>query len=120
MDRIRFEDYKGKKVLIEDFSQMRPGPEFLAQIATAQKVIASQPQKSVLAVLDATGASFNNEILAAMKDFTKANTPYVKAAAVTGINGLLQVALSSISKFSGRSFNAFPTREAALDWLVQQ
>jgi len=106
--------------LIEDFTQLRPGPEFLEVIATAQKTIASQPEKSVLAVLDASGASFNNDILGTMKDFTKANTPYVKAACVVGVNGLLKVALSSISKFSGRNFYAFDTREAAIDWLVQQ
>ena len=120
MDRIRFEDHQGKKILIEDFTQLKPGEEFLNTIANAKATIASQPAKSVLAVLDATGAGFNAEILGAMKEFTRDNTPYIKAATVVGITGMLEVALTAVSKFSGRDFKSFPSREAAIEWLVQQ
>ncbi len=62
MERIRFETYKGKKILIEDFTNLRPGPDFLQTLDKAQKIIAGQPQKSVLAVFDASGSSFNSEM----------------------------------------------------------
>jgi hypothetical protein len=117
-NRLQFVTYKGKKILVEDFTNLKPGAEFLAQIQNAQALIATQPPKSVLAVFDATGSAFNNESLNAMKEFTKANTPYIKAATVVGITGLLQVALSAISKFSGRDFISFKTRGEAMDWLV--
>ncbi len=120
MEQLYFETYKGKQILIEDFTHLKPGPEFLQRIAQAQALIASQPAKSVLAVFDATGSSYNNENLSAMKAFTKANTPYVKAAAVVGISGLLEVAMAAIAKFSGRSFISFKTRAEALEWLAQQ
>jgi len=120
MDRIRFEEHQGKKILIEDFTQLKPGEEFMSTLASAKTTIASQPPKSVLAVLDATGASFNAEILGAMKEFTRDNTPYVKAATVVGITGMLEVALSAVSKFSGRDFKSFPTRDAAIEWLIKQ
>jgi hypothetical protein len=120
MDRIQFTTHKGKKILIEDFTNLKAGPEFIVILKTAQGIIASQPPKSVLAVFDATGSSFNNEILNAMKEFTKANTPYIKAATVVGITGLLQVALTAVSKFSGRDFITFPTRNDAMDWLAER
>jgi hypothetical protein len=116
--RIQFQAYKGKKILVEDFTNMKPDAEFLKQIDEARKTIASQPEKTVLAVFDATGASFNTEILTAMKEFTKKNTPYIRGAAVVGVNGLLQVALSTISRFAGRDFISFKTRAEAMDWLV--
>jgi len=84
----------------------------------AKSTIAAEPQKSVLALFDATACAFNNDMLTQMKDFTKANTPYIKKATVVGITGLLQVALSAISKFSGREFITFKTREEALDFLA--
>lgn len=120
MEKAQFITYKGKKILLEDFTAVKPGPEFGELIKVAQGMIAAEPAKSVLALFDATGGSFNVDILTTMKEFTKANTPYIKAAAVVGITGLLEVALSTVSKFSGREFHSFKTREEALDWLAVQ
>ncbi len=118
MDRIQFVTHKGKRILIEDFTNYKAGPEMIALIKQAQAIIAKEPPKSVLAVFDATGSAFNNDVLSAMKEFTKANTPYIKLATVVGINGLLKVALTAVSKFAGRDFISFNTRAEAMDWLA--
>ena len=118
MGRVTFMDYKGKKILLEDFTNLRPGSEYEDTLKTAQAMIAAEPQKSVLALFDATNCTFNNDMLNQMKEFTKANTPYIKKATVVGITGLLQVALSAVSKFAGRDFFSFKTREEALEFLV--
>jgi hypothetical protein len=120
MERVYFTSYKGKKILIEDFSGMKPGPEFVELIAAAQKAISSQPAGSVLAVLDAANANYDTDILNRMKDFVKANKPYVKAACVTGLSGLKKVALSTLVQASGRSFGVMTTRDEAMEWLIQQ
>ncbi len=118
MERIQFITYKSKKILIEDFTKLCPGSEFDQAIKKAQKMIAAEPEKSVLALFDATGCSFNADMLNLVKEFTKANTPYIKKATVVGMSGLLQVALSAVSKFSGREFITYKTREEALDFLA--
>ena len=120
MQKPAFITVNGRQILVEDFTNARPGEEFELQLKTAHEMIASQPAKSVLAVFDATGSTFNVDILSKMKEFTSSNTPYVKAAAVVGITGLLEVALSTISKFTGREFHPFKTRQEAIDWLVEQ
>jgi hypothetical protein len=118
MERINFIQYKGKSILIEDFSGMRPGQEFLDTLQKAQTLIAQQPPKSVLAVLDASNATFNTDILARMKNFVQSNTPHIKCATVVGVTGLLNVALTTLSKTSGREFHSFATRQEALDYLI--
>ncbi len=120
MEKIYFTTYKNKKILIEDFSNMKFGPDFFAQLKQAQGIIASQPQNSVLACFDTTGVLFNSDVLKAMKDFTRANTSYIKAAAVVGVAGLLKLAMATLSKFAGRDFYAFNTREEAMEWLIKQ
>ena len=120
MSRINFIEYKGKKLLVEDFSHAAGPDELIKWIDEARTVIAAQPANSVLAVLDATGSRFNNSVLDAMKQFTKANGPYVKHACVVGIDGLLAVALTAVSKFSGRSFKSCSSLLEAKDWLVSQ
>ncbi len=118
MERIRFVQHKGKSVLIEDFSNLGPGEEFRSSLDAARKIIRSQPQGSVLALFDATGMKFNNEMVSEVKAFVKGNTPYIRAAAVVGVAGLLHVALTAISRFSGRPFNTFSDRRTAMEWLV--
>lgn len=118
MERVQFITHQGKRVLLEDFTKITAGVEYEGTIKKAQGMIAAEPEKSVLALFDATDCSFNAEMLNTMKEFTKANTPFVKKAVVVGISGLLQVALSAVSKFSGREFHCFKTREEALDYLV--
>lgn len=118
MDRVQFVMHKGKKMLVEDFTKLGPGTEFNETIKKAQGMIAAEPAKSVLAIFDATDCSFNSDMLNQMKEFTKANTPFIKKATVVGITGLLQVALSTVSKFAGREFITFKTREEAMDFLA--
>lgn len=118
MERVAFITHKGKKILIEDLSNLQPGAEFNKTINKARKIISAEPENSVLAVFDATNCAFNSDMLELVKEFTKANTPYMKKAAVVGISGLLQMALSAVTKYSGREFITCRTREEALDCLV--
>ena len=120
MARVEFVSYQSKLILIEDFSNLNPGPELMDTITTAQQLIATQPPKSVLALLDATNAHFDAEVLAAMKKFVVANTPFIKAAAVVGVTGLLHIALNSLAAVSGREFKTFPDRTAAMEYLVSK
>ncbi len=120
MERVSFVSYRGKSILIEDFSHLHPGMEMLDTIARAQAAIAAQPPHSVLALLDATGAHFDAETMAAMKAFVKANNPYMKCTAVVGIAGLLNIAVNTLMNASDRSFRSFESREAAMVYLVGQ
>jgi len=118
VDRVRWIEKEGIRILLEDFSHLEPNEHFLDQLAVAKNIIHSQKENSVLALFDATGSRFNNEVLDEMKSFVNSNTPYIKAAAVVGIQGLLKIALQAITRFSGRSFKVCSSREEALDWLV--
>jgi hypothetical protein len=121
MGRINFVQHKGKSILVEDFSNMKPPKdmdEFLRTVKEAHQAFTSQPQKSVLAVFDVTNSSFNTEVISILKDFVKSNTPYVKCTVIVGLTGLMKIALTTVSTLTGRSFQVFPTRQAAMDFLV--
>jgi hypothetical protein len=118
MERIHFIEIKGKKILIEDFSGLKPGEEFNRTLETARQIIASQPPKSVLALFDATDAYFDKDSLSALGDFVKQNTPFVKFSCAIGIKGLLVVALQAVTRLGGRSFKIFSTKEEAIEHLT--
>ena len=118
MNRVAFITHKGKRILLQDCTGMNPGPEFTKLIKTAKKMFAGEPLKSVLSLFDVTGCAYSDRSLAEVKEFTIANTPYIKAATLVGIDGLLQVALSSVVKVSGREYQIFKTRKEALEYLA--
>lgn len=118
MERIRFVEHKGKSILLEDFSAVKPGEEFQQTLEQAGLAIRSQPPKSVLALFDATNANFDMESLTALGEFVKKNTPFIKFAAVVGITGLLTIALQAVQRVGGRDFKVCSTREEALDFLA--
>jgi hypothetical protein len=120
MSRIGVVEHRGQQILVMDFSHLRPGDQFLAGIAEAKAWIASRPPKSVLSIFDVSHAVYNVDVVNVLKDFTKHNGPYMRASTVVGVEGLLNVALTAVAKFSGRTFKTFDDRQSAMDWLVEQ
>ncbi len=120
MERVVFTEHKGAKILVVDFSNLQTGGELTATMEKAKQLIRSQPPKSVLALADITNGHFNQTLVADMKEFTSGNTPFMKADAVVGVEGLLQVGLTAISRVTGRNFKTFKDRASAMDWLAKQ
>jgi hypothetical protein len=119
MERIKFIEHKGKKILHLDFTQAR-ADEVIQIIREAKGVIAAQPEKSILTLTDVTNIKFNSAAADAMKEFASHNKPYVSAAAVVGVTGLKQVIYNAVVRFTGRNLVAFDSHGQAKDWLVTQ
>ncbi len=117
MERVRFLDYQGNKVLLLDFTNCTEDDVF-DMMAEVQTLVAVQPPKSVLVLADYTGGSFSREAVRRMKEVAARDKPYVNRAAVVGAASMPQALYRGIEDFSSRDFPAFATREEALAWLV--
>ncbi|HZS03795.1 MAG TPA: hypothetical protein VFD58_02890 [Blastocatellia bacterium] len=119
MERVRFITHNGRQILSIDFSSCSP-EEMLRHMQEAQQMIAAQPQGSVLTLTDVTNAHYNREVSAALKAYTSANKPYVRAAAIVGVTGMREVILNAIILFTRRNFSLFSHPEDAKEWLAQR
>jgi hypothetical protein len=119
-ERIRFIEYKGKQVLLEDLSGIREEDEFIALLDQATQIVRSQPPKSVLVIVDLTQTRFNERISRASKAATAGNTPYIRASVLVGVSGLMEIMMRAVSAFAHRELVAMRTREEALEWLDRQ
>jgi hypothetical protein len=119
MQRVEFITHQGKRILLIDVSAAQL-EEASAIMLAAEKIITAQPPHSLLTLMDVTHTRYNAASIKRLKEYTNRNKPFVRASAVVGIEGLMQVLLAGVEKFSGRKFNAFSSRAEALDWLVQQ
>src|ERR1700674_4219210 len=115
--RLRFISELGKQILFVDFSNCLAGD--VEEIARMDPdFLTGQPLRSVLLLVDFTGASFDAEAIRVMKESAVFDKPYIKKSAWIGASNFPKEFHEQISGFSGRELPAFRTREEALTWLV--
>ncbi len=119
MDRIRFLDYQGKKVLLLDFTHCTAEDVF-DMMPEVQQIVTSQPAESVLVLADYSGGTFSRESVRRMKEVAARDKPHVRRAAVVGAKSMPRALFRGIEDFSSRDFPEFSTREEALAWLVSE
>jgi hypothetical protein len=121
MDRVRFIEHKGKRIILLDFSGMTDPVQGLAVVAEATRFIGSQPVGGgTLTLTDVTETVYTREIIEAFKEMTVKNRPFVKAAAIVSNSTLHRAAISMVALFSRRKLEVCDTRAQALDWLATQ
>ena len=118
-ERVKFIEYKGRQILFINMADLLEN-EVLEIIEYAKKIIRSQPEKSLLTLTDVTHARYNAKVVSAMQEYAKGNKPYIKAAALLGINPIKKIIFNKIMEFSQRELHAFDTEQQAKDWLVKQ
>ena len=120
MDRVKWIEHKGKRILHEDFSGLQDQEDIYEVTDTSTALICKEPEASVLLLTDVTGARYNPSIVNRLKDNTKLTTPYMKAYVIVGIKGLAQVILESFVIFTGLDVKMCDTLEEGKEWLVRQ
>ena len=118
MEHLTKITYKGNQIFLLDGSG---GPEVLLEtISQARKEIDLQPPKSVLIITDVTRAEWDGKVIQALKNFTRDNTPFIKASAVVGVTGLNRIMLETVKRITGREFGICKDIEEAKEWLIRQ
>lgn len=119
MDRVRFIEHRGQRVLLIDYSGLADELEFLALIEQRKDIVETQPSQSLLTLTDVTGAHCTRTVLTAMKEAAVLDRPHLKRAAVVGNDTVTPLgSTDAMSTFTARHWAEFKTRAEALDWLV--
>jgi len=116
-ERIKFLKHEGKDILFLNFADCRSN-DVLRIIDEAKQVIGTQPEGSLLTLMDMTNARFNEVVTERMKDFTTHNKPYVKAAAIIGISGIKKIIFETVMMFSRRMIHICYNTNEAKGWSV--
>ena len=118
MDRVRFVHHHGTPILLVDVSHC-PADEVSKVAREVQRIVTTQPRKSVLILSDLTAAQFSRDTVTCLKEVAVFDRPYVKRAALVGAESVPEVFYKALKHISRREFPRFKTREEALEWLVQ-
>ncbi len=117
LERIRYIEYAGKRVLLVDASGCT-ADQLLEYTRLVPQHVTKQPDHSVLLLGDFTGAQFTKETIERLKVATVFDRPHIAKSAWVLSENLHKVLLESIRTFSAREIAVFSTREEALDYLV--
>jgi hypothetical protein len=118
-DRIRYIEYRNKKILLVDLSHCN-ADEVAGISRLVPPSIADEPPSSVLLLADFTGAKLDKTALESLKEATVYDRPHLKRSAWVGTEALPKVFYQNIKAFSQRDLPTFKTREEALEWLVAE
>ena len=121
MNRVRFIEHRGQRVLLLDYSHLSDEQEILEVIEERTEIVAKQPTGSVLTLTDATGTHLSRTAIARIKEANVLEKPFVRRAALVGGETMLpKGALEAVGTFAAKSWEPFATREEALDWLTAE
>jgi hypothetical protein len=117
MSKVEVLTHKGKSIIYINLSKCAP-EDSVAALNEARTIIAKQPPKSALVLTNVTEAIYNKDVASAIKDFVSSNTPFMKASAIVGADGVRQVLLSTVTFITRREIKQHQTIQEAKDWLA--
>jgi len=117
MDRIKKITQNGKTIILVDLSNAKP-EDVVTTIPLAYSTISTYAAKSALVLTNVTNATYNKDVAESIKNFVKNNTPYIRASAVVGAEGVRLILLNTVIFLTRREIKTFNTLPEALTWLA--
>lgn len=117
-DRIHFVEHKGKQILLLDYSHAT-AQQMQLLLEQVRITVAQHARESLLTFADFTGAEVDRIVATRIKEVLTLDRPFVKKTAWVGTEKIPKALMDGFHQFSRREIATFPTREEAMDWLVE-
>lgn len=118
--RSNWIEYKGKKILYQDFSKnFYNSAAVKAELAEVQKVVLAQPSNSVRVLSDFRDTNVGSDLLSAMNTASAATKAHVNKTAVLGVIGVKRKLADLLTALTGQPLKYFDDIESAKDWLAE-
>ena len=118
--RSTWMEYKGKKILYQDFSKNFYNTAAVKEeLAEVQTIVMSQPLNSVRVLSDFRDTNVGSDLLSTMNTASTATKTYVKKTAVLGVTGMKRKLADLLTALTGQPLKYFDNMEAAKDWLAE-
>ena len=102
------------EIIYLDFSGLKKKEEVLSQMEIYGEYIRKKPLHSLYTLTDLEEMYFNTEVYNRFTAYVKANNPYVKASAVIGLKGMMQIFYKGFVKITGRNVKVCNSKSEAV------
>jgi hypothetical protein len=122
-DRFKKIDYKGKEIIIVDYSNLRKEAyvEAILKVRECFTEIINNGTHNILSLVNTTNSYVNNEALEEIKKLSAYINPYIKKLAYVGITGMKKLFIRILNVFTKDiEQKLFDTMDEAKEWLVKE
>jgi hypothetical protein len=119
--RSKWIEYKGKKILYQDFQGLFYNSEAVkTELNEVQEIVVAEPNDSVLVLTDLRDTQIGGDVLAAMNTASTRTKDHVHKTAVLGVTGVKRTLGDMLSRMTGQPLMYFDNETDAKEWLVQE
>ena len=114
-------EYKGKKILYQDFSNLFFNTkEVKEELEEVKAIVLGEPEDSVLVISDFTNTEITNELMPILNDASKITKAHVHKTATIGVTGIKRTLGDLLSRITGQSLMYFMSEAEAKEWLTKE
>ena len=119
--RSNWIEYKGKKILFQDFSKLFYNSAAVkAELNEIIKIVTAEPKDSVLVLTDMRDTNVGGDLIPAMNTASTATKDHVHKTAVLGVIGMKRKLADLLTALTGQPLKYFDDIESAKNWLVEE
>jgi len=111
--------HSGKSILYIDYRGLKKKEEMLANLHEAVKIYRSHPTEKYRVLIDVTDAAGSQEWMDESKKYGKEMGKQTIKSAILGVTGVKKVLLMGYNAVVGGRLKPFSTKDAALEYLVE-
>jgi len=120
-DRIEEFTQDGRSFMYLDFSYIKTNEDLNKIMEMAKTKIAAYSGQSLYTISNIGHMRLDLKTKELAMEYLRHNTPYVKSAALIGLDGIKKVMINRVIKLSGRKNISFAySKEQAIQLLIQQ
>jgi hypothetical protein len=118
--RSKWIEYKGKKILYQDFSALFFNAEAVKnELAAVQEIVLKEPMNSVLVLSTFKDTQVGTNLMSILNEASAKTKDHVRKTAVCGVTGFKRTLGDMLVRMTGQQLKYFEHEEQAKDWLVQ-
>jgi len=121
MDFVEEFTRDGKNFVYVDFSELESDESYMERIKLTMPAIEKHPENSLYMIANLDNVKFDSNTKKITADYIKSVKPYLRAAAIFGVDGIKKMMITTAMKTGGYVNTYFGfSKEQAIAWLLKQ
>jgi len=121
MDFVEEFTQEGKNFVYINFSELESDESYIERIRLTMPAITKYPGNSIYVIANLDNVKFDSNTKKITADYIGQIKPYIRAAAVFGVDGIKKMMITTAMKMAGNINLYFGfSKEQAIAWLLKQ
>ena len=118
--RSKWIEYKEKRILYQDFSNLFYNTKAIKEeLEAVEAIVLAEPENSVLVISNFTNTEITTELMPILNEASNATKSHVYKTATVGLTGFKRTLGDLLSRLTGQPLMYFTNELEAKEWLIK-